>query len=190
MTPLEYISEKGFPASLRRLLNRCASRLNRLWLIQFEDTPSAKVMESEESVTLIFPRNMGNGGRSLPGGFKCVDFNGALIRVFFGTLKAQSSIYIPDGMSPGDSPIFTIAKVGPDGYVTLEVKVDEDGEIDTVEIKCFSAPPDDTETESYLALGSYSADGNVTPGGDGNGQGDQSFELCGGPGGEAKFWKA
>ncbi len=133
-------------------------------------------------------------GGSLPGSFKCEAF-GDLIRVYFGTVKdvLGGSIVVPDDMHPGDSPIFTIAKVGDVGFVALEVEVwnagdANDATIKRAKIKCFASPPADAEPKFYASLGSYSSDGNVTPGGAGSGIGDQNFLMCGGLGGNAEFW--
>lgn len=195
MEALNLIDGKGFPKSVRVAVNKLIVLANRPWLVQFEDVPSASFLDSDENVVLVLPRSIGAGGGSLAGGFKCTSFSATLIRVFFGTLKAQSFTYVPTGMHPGDSPVFTVARVGSAGFVMLEVAVKNngdthDGEVDTVQIICFSDIPDDTETKFYQPLGSYSADGNVTPGGEGNGIGDQAFNLCGGLGGYGEFWRA
>lgn len=192
MVPLDYVSEDGFPASVRRLLNQCASRLNRNWDINFEDVPEAKILESDEKVSLIFPRSLMGGG-SLPGGFKCAS-NGAKIRVFLGIVQN----ILPSGMSLGDSPPYLIAPVGVSGRVCLGVVVSTLGDANdglpiSAFIQCFVAMPDDTLSTYYWTLGTYTVTGgnaSVTPGGEGNGIGDQSFNLCGGLGGNAEFWRA
>ncbi len=134
------------------------------------------------------------GSASIAGSFKAVAF-GDVIRVYFGTVKdvLGGRIVIPDGMHVGDLPIFTVAKVGTSGVVVLEVEVFNDDDandatIKAAKIKCFASPPSDGEPKFYAPLGSYSSDGNVTPGGAGSGIGDQNFLLCGGLGGSGEFW--
>ena len=106
--------------------------------------------------------------------------------MFYGNVNSFRG---DDGMAPGDAPPFYLSPVG-SGVVVLKVTVDEDGYLpygSGREVLTAAAVPDDTDDEFHLTLGTFGTDADgvfrVTPGGQGNGVGDQSFELCGGPGG-------
>jgi len=113
---------------------------------------------------------------------------GAIIRVFYGVVNSIT----PSGMYFGDVPPYTLSPSFSSGVICLAVTVDSLGAAISAAIQQFSSMPTDAEPVFYLQLGSYSTSGglSVTPGGAGNGVGDQSFVLCGGPGGTAEFGPA
>lgn len=128
---------------------------------------------------------------SPPNGFKCTR-SGDRIRVHFGHV----SNVIPAGMNMGDDPPFTVAPTGSFGVVCLVVTAGEIGETGAVgpisaSIATFSDPPFDLDPTYYLLIGSYSTGPNgLIVASDGNGVGYQQFELCGGFGGQPKWWRA
>lgn len=144
---------------------------------------------------------VGGAGVVVNGGFKCVaakDGADNVIRVYLGLLT-NCADPLPAGMSLGDVPPYTIAPDGDDGYVVLGVTVSDVGdEHDGEPLSCFidvneTTVPPNTDTVFYLPIGTYATDGAsfvVTPGGAGNGVGDQQFQLCGGLGGTPEFWPA
>jgi hypothetical protein len=185
-------------------LNQIVSAVNAMLAMQVAGGLGHIVWGDENGIIELHPETFGGGGGfSRPGGFMC-EASGSGIRVYLGLLNSIS----PEGMTLGDVAPFVIAPAGADGKVCLEVEVYDDsgegdtgdfaepGSIRTVKIKCFAdgdSSADDTDTKFYLALGTYGHLGGtllVTPGGQGNGVGDQSFELCGGLGGTAQWGPA
>lgn len=108
MEPIDPVPEKLFPASVRKAVNRCVSRLNRLWRVQYEDTPSAKVLETEGDITLVLPRalagtsartrNIGFGWRQSPyTGSGTAPINQGLKIKLYGSVINE--IVVPDNMA-------------------------------------------------------------------------------------------
>lgn len=138
----------------------------------------------------------GAAGGSGPGGFKCaVSDSGDRIRVYYGTVNSLAA----SGMVPGDTSPLTLSPDGADGQVYVAVTAGDTGGgiwgAVSVEVQCFHSPPADETPENtfYQACGSYAAVGLglvVTPGGAGQGIGDQRFELCGGAGGAPQWGPA
>lgn len=194
--PPPYVSEDGYPASVRRLANWSAAQWDRIFEVTYEDTVSPKILLSDEKFSIILPKRGFGNGNVVNGGFKNVA-SGMKIRVYLGLVNS----ILPLGMTLGDVTPLLVDPIRTSGYTTIKVTVYDDsdpvghdpGSINTVEIKVFEDAPDDTDTEFYLAIGTYgTTDGNlvVTPGGDGSGVGDQSFKLCGGFGGDPEWGPA
>lgn len=169
----------------------------RAWEIRFEEVREPRVEQTEDKIVFIFPISLSRG-TIINGGFKCVpilDGFAQRIRVYYGTVSGLA----PAGMVFGDTAKKIVAPVGESGVVVLRVDTNDDGVLPDepgyrfIECKA-SMPPQNTPAKSYyLQIGSYgTVDGKltVTPGGLGNGVGDQWFGLCGGKGGEPQFGPA
>lgn len=186
---IEKVAENVWPIPVRKAVNTLIDRLDRNLMVQISNDPDAPYfLQDEDSVYLILPPTIFSGS-SGAGGFKC-EASGSDIRVYYGTVNT----IVPAGMSFGDVPPFLIAPGHTSGVVCLGVIVGTTGPdagiAQSAEIVTFAAMPADAEPEFYLPLGSFdSSTGSliVTPGGAGNGVGDQWFELCGLLGGTAQF---
>ncbi len=178
----------------------------RAWAWQMKDVLDAHQIGGSSDGSIVFnelaqgidmcvaPWVLNGLGGSLPGGFK-VEKSVANMRVRYGVVNSIT----PSGMTEGDAPPFIIAPSGLTGSLYIAVTTGDTGggvigAISADIVSPVGDPLDDNPAGVYYQpIGSYThVDGFLvcTPGGQGNGIGDQRFELCGGAGGSPQWGPA
>lgn len=178
-------------------MNEIVDALNALQNLEVHpagNAPARWIQGGVNTVLAFDPSRLGSGDAIAPGGFKC-EKSSTLIRVYYAAVSGVT----PAGMIFGDVPPFTVTPVGGSGVVCLAVTAGDTGDgiwgAVSAEVACFGGMPSDGSPDNtyYLQLGSYNTSGGglvVTPGGMGNGVGDQIFVLCGGEGGTPEWGPA
>jgi hypothetical protein len=134
---------------------------------------------SETPLGLLLSTTPGGGGSGTAAQplalYDATDKNGPRIGITYGTIGGEPI----NGMSPGDDPPYSIPIDTGNGLVYAIVTVDDNGSITSVTADTGDKLPDDTDTESYIEIGSYNYDqqtkslslaNNLT--------GSQSFSRC------------